>query len=81
MLDQLRGRNLAHVGCTIGLTLGLIVGLIVAFLIVLLVQTDSAASVGAFVWLAIIAALGALGYYVGSRTSRRLWGEKERSEP
>jgi len=34
MLDELRGRNLAHVGCTIGLTLGLILGLVAALIIV-----------------------------------------------
>ena len=30
MLEQLRGRNLAHVGCTLGLLTGLAIGLALA---------------------------------------------------
>lgn len=80
MLDQLRGRNLAHVGCTIGLTLGLIVGLLVAILIIALVRANTAVTWATIAWFGAIAVLGALGYYLGGYTSRRLWGDKHAPE-
>lgn len=79
MLNELRGRNLAHVGCTIGLTLGLALGLVVALAIAVLVKTASSVDVATLVWFAITGALGVLGYWLGGRVSRRLWGaEMER---
>jgi hypothetical protein len=51
MLEQLRGRNLSHVGCTIGLTFGLIVGLIVALVIISLVRADTATNLATAAWL------------------------------
>lgn len=74
MLNELRGRNLAHVGCTVGLTLGLALGLVAALVIAILVRTASAVDVATLVWFAITGALGALGYWLGGRVSRRLWG-------
>ena len=46
MLNELRGRNLAHVGCTLGLTLGLVLGLVAALVIVGTASSSIAASVG-----------------------------------
>ncbi len=40
MLDQLRGRNLAHVGCTLGLTGGLLLGLIAALVVIQVMQNN-----------------------------------------
>ncbi|MBF6589843.1 MAG: hypothetical protein IVW57_04835 [Ktedonobacterales bacterium] len=80
MLEQLRGRNLAHVGCTLGLTVGLVVGLIAAVIIVQLGQTDAAANWATFIWLGTAFALGALGFVLGGRVSRRLWGSDAPSE-
>ncbi len=76
MLDQLRGRNLAHVGCTIGLVAGLLLGLIAALIVIQVMQNLSAVNVATVLWIGATVALGALGYFVGGRVSRRLWGEK-----
>lgn len=77
MLDQLRGRNLAHVGCTIGLVLGLTLGLIAAVVIInLITQPVTATNVATAVWLGLTAVLGVAGYWVGGFVSRRLWGER-----
>lgn len=76
MLDQLRGRNLAHVGCTIGLTGGLLLGLIAALVVIQVMRSNDAVSVATVIWLGATAALGGLGYYFGGYISRRLWGEK-----
>jgi hypothetical protein len=80
MLEQLRGRNLAHVGCTLGLLAGLVVGLILAVVIVQLVQTAAAANWAAFVWLGLTFALGILGYVVGGRVSSHLWGTDSQND-
>jgi uncharacterized protein YacL len=75
MLDQLRGRNLAHVGCTIGLTAGLILGLVFGFLVIVVLNSQSGLSWGTFVFFATVFGLGALGWVVGDRVSKRLWGQ------
>ena len=75
MIDQLRGRNLAHVGCTIGLVLGLLVGMIAGILIISLVHAAAAADWAAFVWIGLTFALGLLGFVVGGKVSGHLWGE------
>ena len=45
MLDQLRGRNLAHVGCTIGLVTGLLLGLIGALVVIQVMQNLNAVNI------------------------------------
>jgi hypothetical protein len=80
MLEQLRGRNLAHVGCTLGLLGGLILGLVVAIIIIQIAQSAAAANWAAVAWLGLTFALGALGYYLGGRYSRRLWGTDSRND-
>jgi hypothetical protein len=72
MLNELRGRNLAHVGCTLGLTGGLLFGLIGAILVLHLIVGDSALTVATILWLGLTFGLGALGYFLGGRSSRRL---------
>ncbi len=74
MLDQLRGRNLAHVGCTIGLLAGLLAGMIAGIIIVSLVRTAGAADWAALAWLGLTLALGLLGFFIGGNVSQRLWG-------
>jgi hypothetical protein len=69
MLEQLRGRNLAHVGCTLGLTAGLVLGLVIALAAIAVAGAD--ASLAALVWLGITFGLGALGYFLGGRSPRR----------
>lgn len=76
MLNELRGRNLAHVGCTIGLTLGLFLGLVAALLIVTLVRASSAINWATVAWFGLTFALGIIGYWAGGRFSRRLWSEE-----
>ena len=70
MLEQLRGRNLAHVGCTLGLTLGLILGLILAFLVLLILNSNSGADWATLAFFVVTFGLGALGWVVGDRVSR-----------
>lgn len=77
MLDQLRGRNLAHVGCTMGLVAGLLLGLIGALVVIQIMRSTSAVNIATVVWFGATVLLGGLGYYFGGRVSRRLWGEKQ----
>jgi hypothetical protein len=72
MLDQLRGRNLAHVGCTLGLTLGLTLGILAGLVVSIVVRTPASLSLATFAFFAITFGLGALGYYLGGRSSQRL---------
>jgi hypothetical protein len=76
MLEQLRGRNLAHIGCTLGLTAGLIVGLVVAAIVLVILNSDAGVNWATFLFFAAVFGLGALGYLLGGRLSRRLWGEE-----
>jgi hypothetical protein len=75
MINLLRGRNLAHVGCTVGLALGLLLGMLAGIFIIALVHTVDAANWAALVWLGLTFALGLVGFVVGGRVSGRLWGE------
>lgn len=70
MLNQLRGRNLTHIGCTFGLILGMIVGMFVAIGIFQLVQSTSAPTLAFFTLVGITVVLGGLGFYLGGRLSR-----------
>jgi drug/metabolite transporter (DMT)-like permease len=72
MMDQLRGRNLAHVGCTIGLTAGLVLGIVLAALLVVLLNSDTGASLATILFFAFTFGLGALGYILGGRATKRL---------
>ncbi len=74
MLNELRGRNLAHVGCTIGLLAGLLVGMIAGIVIISLVHTATASNWAALAWIGLTFAFGLLGFVVGGRISARLWG-------
>lgn len=76
MLEELRGRNLAHVGCTIGLTLGLLLGLVAALIIITLVRSTGAINLATVAWFGLTFVLGVIGYWTGGRVSRRLWGAK-----
>lgn len=80
MLDQLRGRNLAHVGCTIGLTLGLILGMLAAIAITLFVRTGSAVNWATVAFFGLTFSLGALGYIIGDRSSARIWGADKQDD-
>lgn len=80
MLQQLRGRNLAHVGCTLGLTAGLVIGLLGAIAVITLVSKAVAAgtviNIATAVWIGATIVLGVFGYWAGGYISRRLWGKK-----
>jgi uncharacterized protein YacL len=71
-MEQLRGRNLAHVGCTIGLVVGLIVGMLLAALLVVLLNSDNGATIATVAFFALTFSLGALGYFLGGRATQRL---------
>jgi hypothetical protein len=74
MLNQLRGRNLAHVGCTLGLALGLTLGIAAGLAVALLVRTSAGLDLATLAFFGLTFGLGALGYYLGGRSSRRLEG-------
>ena len=73
-MNQLRGRNLSHIGCTLGLTIGLFLGLVAAILILQMWTSAEGAAMAAFAVVTIV--LGLLGFYLGGVTTRRLWGEQ-----
>ena len=75
MLNQLRGRNLAHVGCTVGLLLGLLLGMIAGIIVISVVRTAAAADWAALVWIGLTLVMGVLGFLAGGRISQRLWRE------
>ncbi len=77
MLDQLRGRNLSHVGCTIGLVAGLVVGMIAGIIIISLFHSSSAADWAALAWIGLTLALGVLGFIAGGSASQRMWGNSK----
>jgi hypothetical protein len=81
MLDELRGRNLAHVGCTLGLTLGFILGLIVAFGVLVILNSSSGANWATLAFFITVFGLGVLGYVTGDRVSKRLWRADASQEP
>ncbi|HEY7850211.1 MAG TPA: hypothetical protein VIC27_09110 [Ktedonobacterales bacterium] len=81
MLNELRGRNLAHVGCTLGLTLGLALGLVAALVIVIAFHDASATGWATVAWFGLTFALGVVGYWAGGQFSRRLWGDEMKSAP
>lgn len=72
MLEQLRGRNLAHVGCTLGLTFGLTLGIVIGLVTTLLVRSDAGLTLATLAFFGVTFGLGVLGYYLGGRSSRRL---------
>jgi hypothetical protein len=76
MLEQLRGRNLAHVGCTLGLALGLTFGLVAALVVINIISAPSATNIGVAVWLGLTFLLGITGYWLGGLYSRRMWGRQ-----
>ena len=74
MLNELRGRNLAHVGCTVGLVAGLLAGMFAGIIIISVVHSASASNWAALTWIGFTFALGLLGFLVGGKISARLWG-------
>lgn len=80
MLEQLRGRNLAHVGCTFGLLVGLVVGMIAGTIIVILFSGPAAVNWATGVWIGLTAVLGIAGYLLGSWATERVWGETRRDD-
>jgi uncharacterized protein YacL len=72
MLEELRGRNLAHVGCTLGLLLGLTLGIVVGMVVTLAIHSDAAVTLATLAFFVLTFCFGALGYYVGGRSGRKL---------
>jgi hypothetical protein len=70
-MEQRRGRNLAHIGCTLGLILGLTLGMVGAILVL---RVSSSLNVALGVFAAVTVILGAAGYLAGGAATRRLWG-------
>ncbi len=80
MLEQLRGRNLAHVGCTGGLVIGLGVGLLCAIVIIQIVPGAASVNWATLAWFGLTFGLGLAGYIIGGRSSRRLWHNEQDRE-
>lgn len=70
MLNQLRGRNLTHIGCTLGIVIGMTLGMFAAIGIFRLVQSTSAPTLAFATLVAATVVLGGVGFYVGGRLSR-----------
>jgi hypothetical protein len=70
MLNQLRGRDLTHIGCTLGIVIGMTLGLFIAIAIFNLVQSTAASTLAFFTLVGITVLLGGLGFYLGARLSR-----------
>lgn len=77
-MQQLRGRNLTHIGCTLGLSLGLFLGLLLAIVVLNLSATAAGAAFWVFALVTLV--VGALGYYAGVVATRRFAGEKQPRE-
>jgi ABC-type xylose transport system permease subunit len=73
-MQQLRGRNLTHIGCTLGLSLGLFLGMLFAIVVLNLSATAAGAAFWVFALVTVI--VGALGYYAGVVATRRFSGEQ-----
>ncbi len=71
MREALRGRNLAHVGCLLGLIIGLGGGIALAWALIL---RDMSILLAMLIWIALVAALGGIGYALGSAAT-----DKERA--
>jgi len=69
MLEQLRGRNVTHIGCSFGLILGLLLGMIAAVVVIQTVQAASAVTLAVVALIVVTLAVGALGFYIGWRFS------------
>lgn len=66
MREQLRGRNLAHVGCLLGLIIGLSGGIALAWALIL---HNMAVGTALSIWLGLTVILGAAGYTIGNLTT------------
>ena len=68
MMNNLRGRNLAHPGCLIGTTIGLTLGIVLA---AILATFSVALNTDLLIWLGLTLGLGAIGWVIGDRLSSR----------
>lgn len=69
MLEQLRGRNVTHIGLTVGLLVGLLLGMAAAIAVIQLIPSASAVTLAVVALIAVTVGLGGLGYVVGWRFS------------
>lgn len=69
MLEQLRGRNVTHIGCSFGLILGLLLGMIAAVVVIQTIQAASAVTLAVVALIVVTLVVGALGFYIGWRLS------------
>jgi len=79
MFEQLRGRNLAHIGCTLGALLGLFLGLLAAVVVIQVVISASAVTLATIAFVVVALGLTILGYIFGAVLTRRLWGDRSRA--
>ena len=68
MMNQLRGRSLAHPGCLIGVTVGLTLGIVLAGV---LAMVNVPFNADLLIWLGLTVGLGAAGWIIGSALSSR----------
>ena len=70
-MEQLRGRNLSHIGCTLGLVLGLTLGLFIAWAVV---RVSPSIALAFIIFGAVTVGLGIAGFIAGGIATRCLWG-------
>lgn len=66
MREQLRGRNLSHIGCFLGLVLGLTGGIILAGF---LATRNITTGLVLLAWFALTAVLASIGFVIGNAVS------------
>ena len=69
MMNNLRGRNLAHPGCLIGTTIGFTLGIVLAG--ILAAAYNIAFNTLLLTWFGLTAGLGIIGWILGDRLSSR----------
>ncbi|HLY31754.1 MAG TPA: hypothetical protein VKQ36_12055 [Ktedonobacterales bacterium] len=65
MLQQLRGRNVTHIGCAVGLTIGLLLGMFAAVGVIQLVASGAAVTLAVVALVGVTLGLGIIGFWVG----------------
>ena len=69
MMNELRGRNLAHPGCLVGVTIGMTLGIVLAGVLASVFAV--ALNTVLLVWLGLTVGLGAIGWIIGDRLTAR----------
>lgn len=78
MMNNLRGRNLAHPGCFIGTIIGLTFGIVLAAILANVYNV--ALNTIVLIWLGLTVGLGIIGWVLGNRLTSRFPSLEEESQ-